>query len=100
VAAGGERYAELANAYRYREQLVPGCSCNGRTSYGLATIDAPNDPTLRQGDIVATRDGMKVVAGAPHHKDRTPDFAPIQNYVKLPTELRRKLATMRIGPPK
>ena len=52
------RYAALPNAFVYRERLVGDCSCNGRTSYGLANLDAARDPTLRPGDIIATKDGL------------------------------------------
>ncbi len=30
MAANGEHYSETANAYVYRKQLSPGCTCNGR----------------------------------------------------------------------
>jgi hypothetical protein len=31
--------------------------------FGVARIDIETDPTLRRGDIVATREGMMVVSG-------------------------------------
>lgn len=60
-AAGpnGARYADLDNAFVYREKIVTGCTCNGRDTFGLAKIDAASDPTLRPGDIVATGDNQK-----------------------------------------
>lgn len=57
VGQDGSRYAELKNAYLYRKQLVSGCTCNGKDSLGLVTLDAANDPTLQPGDTVATPDG-------------------------------------------
>lgn len=58
VAADGARYSALNVAFRYREETVDNCTCNGRTSYGLVTLDARNDPTLRAGDLVATPAGL------------------------------------------
>jgi hypothetical protein len=69
VASNGARYADLDNAFVYREKLVDGCTCNGRTAFGLARIDAASDPTLRQGDIIATADGTTRVNNA--HVTRT-----------------------------
>ncbi len=34
------------------------CTCNGRDAFGLASFDVKNDPTLRPGDIVSTKDGF------------------------------------------
>jgi hypothetical protein len=47
---------------RYRDELVKGCSCNGKDPTGLASIRIEDDPTLRKGDIVASGNGL-VVAG-------------------------------------
>jgi hypothetical protein len=59
VAGNGARYADLDNAFVYRERILDNCTCNGRNSFGLAPIDVAADPTLRQGDIVATGDNVK-----------------------------------------
>ena len=56
VAADGSRYADLDTAFLYRKQLVADATCNGRDRFGLARIDVKTDPTLRPGDIVATRE--------------------------------------------
>lgn len=59
AASNGTRYADLENAFVYRDKIVPGCTCNGKDAFGLAKIDVANDPTLRPGDIVATGDNQK-----------------------------------------
>jgi hypothetical protein len=64
VASNGARYTNLANAFVYREKIVPDCTCNGKDSFGLAKIDVKSDPTLRQGDIVATGDNQKAALAA------------------------------------
>ena len=64
VASTGARYADLDNAFVYRQKLVPGCTCNGKDAFGLAKIDVASDPTLRPGDIVATGDNVKAALTA------------------------------------
>jgi hypothetical protein len=63
VARDGARYADLDNAFVYRQRLVPNCTCNGKDAFGLASYDLSTDPTLRPGDVVATSSGFKVYAG-------------------------------------
>jgi hypothetical protein len=59
VATNGARYSDLDNAFVYRQRIVEGCTCNGKDAFGLARIDVANDPTLRQGDVVASGDNVK-----------------------------------------
>jgi hypothetical protein len=60
-ARDGKPYSALQNAFLYREELVTGCTCNGKDVIGLASIKPENDKTLRPGDILASHDGFKVV---------------------------------------
>jgi len=57
----GEPYSELPNAFRYRKEIVAGCTCNGKDPVGLASVKIEDDPTLRKGDIVAGENGLQVV---------------------------------------
>jgi hypothetical protein len=79
AASDGTRYSELANAFLYRKQVVAGCTCNGRDAFGLAPLDTASDPTLRKGDIVATRDGFVAYRGR-HRKTGDLNFTPIDSY--------------------
>jgi hypothetical protein len=63
VARDGQRYADLDTAFIYRKQLVANCTCNGKDAMGLAPYDTTSDPTLRPGDIVATKDGFLAYSG-------------------------------------
>ncbi len=63
TAKDGARYADLDTAFIYRKQLVTNCTCNGRDAFGLAPFDLSSDPTLRPGDIVATKDGLVAYTG-------------------------------------
>jgi hypothetical protein len=76
VASDGSRYADMNNAFVYRQHLVSGCTCNGRDAFGLAHVDAKTDPTLRPGDIVATSSGLVAFTGS---KNKTAQFTPVGN---------------------
>jgi hypothetical protein len=96
VARDGSRYTELANAFAYRKGVVPGCTCNGKDAFGLVNMKAAEDPTLRQGDVVATESGFVAYSG---NRKKTADFTPINNSGSgVPAESRRQLAQTRIAP--
>jgi hypothetical protein len=95
VARDGSRYADLSNAFVYRNKVVPGCSCNGKDGFGLANMKAAEDPTLHQGDVVATEDGFVAYSGS--HK-RSADFTPINSASGVPAESRHQLAQTKIAP--
>ena len=88
----GSRYADLPNAYRYRKQLVSGCTCDGHSAFGLAKVDVANDPTLRPGDVVATKTGLMAVDGA---RGKPADFTPVEAS-RLPQNERAALAQVRV----
>jgi hypothetical protein len=95
VMRDGSRYSDLPNAFLYRQKLVAGCRCSGKTTFGLAQVDVNTDPTLRQGDIVATRNGLTAFTGI-HNK--TAEFTPIDSYHALPKTTRDKLGDTKIMP--
>ena len=73
-------YSALPNAFRYRNEVVSGCTCNGKTNGGLAKIDISDDPTVRRGDQVANAVGKltyapKTMASAANYTPR-PRVAP------------------------
>jgi hypothetical protein len=63
----GKSYSELPNAFRYRKELVGGCTCNGKDQFGLATMPIEGDTTIRKGDIIAGNDGLMVVGRRNSH---------------------------------
>ena len=81
VTERGKSYSELPNAFRYRNELVAGCTCNGKEPVGLASIEIDNDTTLRKGDIVAESKGLEV---ANYDADRrgAPHFTPLPRSVQ------------------
>jgi uncharacterized protein DUF2865 len=60
ATANGKPYSELPNAFKYRNELVAGCSCTGKGPAGLASVPIEDDPTLRNGDAVAGPEGLMV----------------------------------------
>jgi Protein of unknown function (DUF2865) len=84
VAQDGQRYSDLDTAFMYRKQLVDKCTCNGRDAMGLAPLDVRNDPTLRPGDMVATKDGMVSFTG---RSGPGASFTPV-NPATLPSDIR------------
>jgi hypothetical protein len=79
----GKSYSELPNAFKYRTELVDGCTCNGKDHFGLAKVSIENDPTLRKGDVVASDDGL-MVANRSAGKRAELNFSP------APASLRAK----------
>ncbi len=95
VARDGSRYADLDTAFLYRKQLVAGSTCNGRDAFGLARVDVNTDPTLRPGDIVATKSGLLAVTSM---KDKVAEFAPMGTDRAVPKSTREKLSDVKIMP--
>jgi hypothetical protein len=96
VAGDGSRYNDLDNAFVYRERVVDGCTCNGKTPFGLATMDVNADPTLRPGDIVANKTGLVAFTGS---ANKVANFTPISSYRGLSQSARDKLSDVKIMPP-
>ena len=85
----GKPYSELPNAFRYRNELVAGCTCNGKDQLGLAPVKIEDDPTLRKGDIVAGTNGLVVAARGSDRRGASLNFSPASaqlraKYQRLP----------------
>jgi hypothetical protein len=79
----GKSYSDLPNAFRYRNETVSGCTCNGKDSAGLASIKAEDDPTLRKGDIVAGSDGLVVAnRNAGDRRGVAMNFSPLPDRIR------------------
>ena len=82
VTEGGKSYSELPNAYRYRDELVAGCTCNGKDPVGLAEVKIEDDPTLRRGDIVAGPDGLMVAGRSADRRGASLDLSPAPDSIR------------------
>ena len=72
----GRPYSELPNAFRYRNELVADCTCNGKDQIGLAPVKIENDPTLRKGDLVAGANGLLVAGRSADRRGASLNFSP------------------------
>ena len=80
---------------------MPGCTCNGKDAFGLVTMKAAEDPTLRQGDVVATDQGFVAYSGrgsSGKNGKRTAEFTPIDGTSGTAGEWRRQLSQTKIMP--
>ncbi|MBR1128693.1 DUF2865 domain-containing protein [Bradyrhizobium iriomotense] len=79
----GKSYSDLPNAFRYRNEIVAGCSCNGKDPVGLAQVKVEDDPTLRKGDIVAGSGGLVVASrNANDRRGVAMNFSPLPESVR------------------
>ena len=81
----GKSYTALPNAFKYRTELVAGCTCNGKDQIGLAPIKIENDPTLKRGDIVAGADGLMVNRGA-DRRGASLNMSPVSQSIRAKYE--------------
>jgi uncharacterized protein DUF2865 len=82
----GKPYSELPNAFRYRTELVAGCTCNGKDQIGLAPVKLEDDPTLRKGDIVAGENGLVVAGRSADKRGASLNFSPASERVRAKYE--------------
>lgn len=86
VAINGAPYTALPNAFRFRKELVAGCSCRKPgESWAQALRNADDSSTLERGDIVVTDENEKALTRIPasampkrqpQTQTTTPDTAP------------------------
>jgi hypothetical protein len=82
----GKPYSELPNAFKYRTELVAGCTCNGKDQIGLAPVKLENDPTLRKGDIVAGADGLMVTGRGADKRGASLNMSPVSPTIQAKYE--------------
>jgi Protein of unknown function (DUF2865) len=70
VSIGGQAYTALPNAFRYRKEVVAGCSCRAPgQSWADALKNADDATTIESGDIVVTDRNAKILSQAPKQPD-------------------------------
>jgi hypothetical protein len=82
VTESGKPYSELPNAFRYRNEMVAGCTCNGKDQIGLAPVKIENDPTLRKGDIVAGGNGLMIAGRGADKRGASLNLSPASEAVR------------------
>ena len=86
AADNGKPYSELPNAFRYRSELVAGCTCNGKDQIGLAPVKIEDDQTLRKGDIVAGENGLLVAGRGSDKRGAELNFSPASEKLRAKYE--------------
>jgi hypothetical protein len=59
VSANGRLYTQMANAFAYRKQFNPSCSCKAAGQTWAEALKQLDDQTLERGDIVVTEEKAK-----------------------------------------
>jgi hypothetical protein len=98
TASNGQHYADSENAFAYRKELKADCTCNGRSSAGLAPVDLTLDSSLRPGDVIATTSGLVAYSGVRVGANQTAEFTPVASYPGLTSEVRARLGEMKVAP--
>jgi hypothetical protein len=59
VSANGRLYTQMANAFAYRKQFNPSCSCKAAGQTWADALKQLDDQTVERGDIVVTEEKSK-----------------------------------------
>jgi hypothetical protein len=59
VATNGRPYRDLPNAFRYRKEMVPACTCKMPGQSWADALGQTKDQTVERGDIVVTEEKAK-----------------------------------------
>jgi hypothetical protein len=63
ISVSGQSYTALPNAFRYRKEIIAGCSCRRPgQSWADALKNADDSSTLESGDIVVTDQNAKALS--------------------------------------
>ena len=92
VAPNGTRYADLDNAFAYRDKVSDSCSCNGKDGLGLARVE-----TSERSDAAAGRHRRDRRRPCDLHggKSKTAEFTPIST---SSSEWARRLSEVKVRP--
>jgi hypothetical protein len=75
VSIDGKPYSTLANAFKYRQEFNPSCSCRQTGQSWADALGSQRDSTVERGDIVVTEERAKVMS-APRDAQGRPIRTP------------------------
>ena len=76
VTVSGQQYTALPNAFRYRKEVVSGCSCRKPgESWADALRNTDDSTTLENGDIIVTDKNAKALSQVPQGGKPAPNGA-------------------------
>lgn len=87
----GKSYADLPVALRYTGKRDKTCSCKAASTPHMALVSLRRDFTLRKGDAVVTKRGIRIFKGARRWPYRARDFATIRRTRGLRRSARKRL---------
>jgi hypothetical protein len=70
VSIEGRPYTELPNAFKYRQEFNPACTCKRAGESWAEAV--PDDPTLERGDVVVTEERAKALSQPRAEPQRPP----------------------------
>ena len=62
VAGNGRVYRDLPNAFRYRREFIPACSCRQPGQSWADALGQGRDPTVERGDIIVNEERSKALS--------------------------------------
>jgi Protein of unknown function (DUF2865) len=70
VSISGQPYSAMPNAFRYRQEFVPSCSCKAAGQTWSETLKSIDDKAAaeQQGDIIVTEESAKKMSQPPQQK--------------------------------
>jgi hypothetical protein len=83
VANNGRLYKDMPNAFRYRREFNPSCSCRLPGQSWADALGQIKDSTVERGDIVVTEEKAKAM-NQPRSNDPPPGRAPARADAKRP----------------
>ena len=97
-SADGRSYSAIPNAFLYRTKLQDTCSCTGKGPLGVVSPALEYDETLRNGDIVMTKDGPRVFQSktgvTPHPASA---FVPPEDARRLSRDLKARIKELELA---
>ena len=72
VAGNGRVYRDLPNAFRYRKEFNPSCSCRAPGQSWADALGQTRDSTIERGDIVVDQERAKALSQPRDAQGRTP----------------------------
>lgn len=62
ISISGQPYTALPTAFKYRQELIPNCSCRAAGQSWADALGVGKDQTVQQGDIIVTKERAKQLA--------------------------------------
>jgi hypothetical protein len=92
----GKPYEALPTAFRFQTAIDKSCACQP-TGRGVASLPVLKDFTLRQGDVVMTRAGLRALASVRRYPLREASLVPLERARSLSAAERKSMRVIEDG---